>query len=144
MRGLGGGEGEQEGAAVVEFAFGADGAAVGEHDVFGDGEAEAGATGFAGAGFIDAIEAFEKARQMLGGDAGAEILHIKFDSEFDTAAGGAGAENDAATGAAILHGIVDEIGKNLMNGFAVGAHRRQGFDGGGTSTDLHLLQIHLL
>ena len=33
------GEGEQESAAVVEFAFGADGAAVGEHDVFGDREA---------------------------------------------------------------------------------------------------------
>ena len=40
---LGGGEGEEEGGAVSQFAFGADGAAVGEHDVLGDGEAEAGA-----------------------------------------------------------------------------------------------------
>ncbi len=73
---------------MAEFAFGADGAAVGEHDVLGDGEAEAGAAGFAGAGFVDAVEAFEEARQMLGGDAGAEILHVKFDSEFDAALAG--------------------------------------------------------
>ena len=66
---------------MVEFAFGADGAAVGEHDVLGDGEAEAGAAGFAGTRFVDAIEAFEKARQMFGGDAGAEILHIEFDAD---------------------------------------------------------------
>src|ERR1700690_4006910 len=60
---LGGGEREQEGAAVAEFAFGADRATVGEHDVFGDGEAESGAAGFAGAGFVDAIEALEKPGQ---------------------------------------------------------------------------------
>src|SRR5258708_37218118 len=83
---LGGGEGEEEGAAVAEFAFGADGAAVGEHDVFGDGETEAGAAGFAGAGLVDAVEALEEAGQVLGGNAGAEILHIKFDAAGRTAA----------------------------------------------------------
>src|ERR1700675_1232204 len=76
------GECEEEGAAAGEFAFGADGAAVGQHDVFGDGEAQAGAAGFAGAGFVDAIEAFEQAGQVLGGDAGAEIFDIKLDPEF--------------------------------------------------------------
>src|SRR3954469_17275134 len=69
---LRGGEGEEECATVAEFAFGADGAAVGEHDVFGDGQTEAGAAGLAGAGFVDAVEALEETRQMLGGDAGAE------------------------------------------------------------------------
>jgi hypothetical protein len=113
-------------AAVGEFAFGADGAAVGEHDVFGDGEAEAGASGFAGAGFIDAIEAFEQARQMFGGDAGAEILH----KEFDGVGNGAGAEHDTSAGSAVLHGVVDEVGKNLMNGFAVGENRGR-FSGNG-------------
>ena len=51
-----------------------------QHDVLGDGEAEAGASGFAGAGFVDAIEAFEEARQVLGGNAGAEIAHVEFDA----------------------------------------------------------------
>src|ERR1700722_5956326 len=117
-------EGEQESAAVVECALGTDGATVGEHDVLGDSEAEAGAAGFARSRFVDAIEALEKARKMLGGDARAEILHV----EFDSTAGGAGAENDATTRAPVLHGIVDEIRKHLVNGFAVGPHRGQRVD----------------
>ena len=36
-----GGEGEEERAAVGQFAFGTDGAAVREHDVLGDGQAKA-------------------------------------------------------------------------------------------------------
>lgn len=51
---------------------------MGEHDVFGDREAKAGASGFAGAGFIDSIEAFEEARKMFGGDTRTEVLHTKF------------------------------------------------------------------
>ncbi len=77
-----------------QVAFGADGAAVGEHDVLGDGEAEAGASGFAGAGFVDAIEAFEEAGKMFRGDAGAEVL----DEEFYGAGNGAGAEDDSSAG----------------------------------------------
>ena len=59
---------------------------MGAHDVFGDGEAEAGAARFAGAGFIDAIEAFEEARKVLGRNAGAEITDIKFDAAVGGAA----------------------------------------------------------
>src|SRR5260221_9625393 len=103
----GGGQSEEKGGAVAKIAFGADGAAVGQHDVLGDGEAEAGAAGFAGAGFVDAIETFEEARQVLGGDTGAKILNIEFDSEFDATLGGARSEQDASAGAAVLHRIVD-------------------------------------
>ena len=71
-----GGQSKQKSAAVAEFAFGADGAAVGQHDVFGDSEAKSGAAGFAGAGFVDAVKAFEEAWQVLRGNTGAEILHI--------------------------------------------------------------------
>src|SRR6266404_7621726 len=88
----GGGQSEEKGGAVAKIAFGADGAAVGQHDVLRDGEGEAGAAGFAGARFVDAIKTFEETRQMFGGDAGAEILHIEFDSEFDPAFGGARAQ----------------------------------------------------
>jgi hypothetical protein len=113
---LGGGEGEEEDGAVGQFAFGADGAAVGEHDVFGDGEAEAGASGFAGAGFVDAVEAFEEAREVFGGDAGSEVLNEEFDGVRD----GAGAEDDASAGGSVFEGVFDEVGEDLMNGFAVG------------------------
>ena len=104
-----------------EFAFGADGAAVGNHDVFGDSQPKAGASGLAGAGFIDTIETFEEARQVFGSDAGAEILDI----EFDGVGNGARAEHDSSAGSAVLQGIVDEIGKNLMDGFAVGENGRK-------------------
>ena len=56
------GQGEKKRGTVSEFAFGADRPAVGEDDMFRDGEAEAGASGLAGAGFIHAIETLEEAR----------------------------------------------------------------------------------
>ena len=62
-----------------QFAFGANRAAVGQHNVLGDGQAKAGAAGFARTGFIDAVEALEQAGQVFAGDAGAEILHVEFD-----------------------------------------------------------------
>ena len=68
---------------MSEFAFRADRSAVREDDMFGDSEAETCAAGFAGAGFIHAIEALEEARQMFGGDAGAKVLYVKFDAEFN-------------------------------------------------------------
>src|SRR5271155_2837196 len=92
---------------------------MGKHDVLGDGEAEARASGLAGAGFIDAIEAFEQARKMLGGDAGAEIL----DEEFDSVGNDARAKDDSSAGSSVLQGIVDQVGKDLMNGFTVGEDR---------------------
>ena len=63
-----------------ELAFHTDGASVGEDDVLGDGKAEAGASGLAGAGFVDPVEALEDAVEMFRGDAGAEILHGKLDA----------------------------------------------------------------
>lgn len=107
-----------------EFAFGADGSAVGEHDVLGNGEAEAGASGFAGAGFIDAIETFEEARQVLGGNAGPEVA----DEKFYSVGNGARAEHDSSSGSPILHGVIDEVGKDLVDGFAIGEHSRQILD----------------
>ena len=107
-----------------QFAFGADGAAVGEHDVLGDGETEASASGFAGAGFVDAVEAFEQAGEMLGGDAGAEVS----DKEFHGVRNGAGAENDASSGWAVFQRIVDQVGKNLVDRFAVGEDGTQMLD----------------
>src|ERR1700722_17971803 len=119
----GGGEGEEEDGAMGQFAFGADGTAVGEHDVFGDGEAEAGASGFTGAGFIDAVKAFEQAREMFGSDAGAEIL----DEEFDGVRDSTGSEDDSSARGSVFQGIVDQVGEDLMNGFAVGQDLREIF-----------------
>ena len=54
-------------------AFDPEAAAVGFYDVFGDGEAEAGAADFAGAGCVHAIEALEDALLIGERDADAGI-----------------------------------------------------------------------
>ncbi len=96
---------------------------MGQHDVLGDGEAEARASGLAGPGFVDTVEAFEQAREMLGGDAGAEVLN----EEFHGMGNGAGPENDSPAGRAVLQCIINQVGKNLVDGFAVGQDRRKIF-----------------
>jgi len=151
---LSGGQSEQECRAVGEFAFGADGAAVGQHDVFGDSQAEAGASGFAGAGFVDAIETLEQAGQVFGTDACAEILDIEFNAVFRAPLRGVRAERDAFSRATVLHRVFNQVGKDLMNRLAVGENQRQGFGGRGGAAILltsrigglptHDLQFHSL
>ena len=51
--------------------------------MFHDGQAQAGTTQGPGTGFIDAVEALEKAGQVVGGNAGAGIA----DEELDAASG---------------------------------------------------------
>jgi len=69
-----------------------------------------------GSGLVDAIEAFEQAREVLGRNASAEIL----DEKFDGTRNGAGAENDSSARGAVFQGVVDQVGKHLVNSFAVG------------------------
>lgn len=109
---------------MVEFTFRVDRAAVGKHDVFGDSEAKSSTTGFARAGFVDAIKTFEQAGQMLGGNARAEILYV----ELNTMLRRPGAQHNAAAGPAVLHRVVDEVREDLVDRFAIGQHGRQGFN----------------
>ena len=60
------GQDEQKRRTVIQFAFRADRSSVGEHDVLRNGEAKAGASRLAGAGLINAVEALEQARHVLG------------------------------------------------------------------------------
>ena len=53
---------------------------MGQNDVFGDGQSQAGAAGFTGTGFVHPVETLEQARQVLGRNAGTEILHIELDA----------------------------------------------------------------
>ena len=73
---------------------------MGQHDVLDDGEAEAGAAGFARAGLVDAIEALEDALQVLGGDAGAEVLN----GELDLRGEQARTDADALAGFGVFEG----------------------------------------
>src|SRR5271170_195662 len=68
LRGLslcgGDGQSEEEGCTRAQLAFGANQASVGEHDMLGDGQAKAGATGLPRAGLIDAVKALEDPVQV--------------------------------------------------------------------------------
>src|ERR1700722_312828 len=103
---------------MVQFALGADSALMSQHDVLGDGESEPRAPRLPGAGFVDAVETLEQARQVLKRNTRAEIAHIKFNSARRTPR----PEHQAPSGSCILEGIVDEIGKNLVDGLAIGTH----------------------
>src|SRR4029077_17775776 len=59
---------EKECRSLVEAALHSDRPAVRRYQVLHDGKAQAGATQFAGARLVHAIEALEEARQLLGGD----------------------------------------------------------------------------
>src|SRR5690349_10151752 len=109
---------------MVEFAFGADGTSVGAHDVLGDGEAEAGASGFAGARFVDAIETLEEARQMFGRDSSTVVADIEFDAPLRST----GAEFYASTSTSVFHCIVDQVREYLVDGFAIRENLRERFD----------------
>ena len=114
-------EGENEGAAASEFAYGADAALVGQDDVLGDGQAEACAAGLAGASFIDPIETLEKTRQMFGWDAGAEVTNIELNSLLCLLR----AKIDAPAGTSVFHRVVNQVGEYLVNRLAVGENLRK-------------------
>ncbi len=56
------GQSEAECGAVAEFAFRPDAAAVSQHDVLDDGQAEPCAARLAGASLVDAVKTLENAR----------------------------------------------------------------------------------
>lgn len=96
---------------MAKFAFRTNRASVSKHDVFGDGETEAGAARFAGAGFIDPVKTLEQARQVLGADARSEVLNEKLHCMRN----GSRAKDHASSGRAVFQRIVDEIREHLMN-----------------------------
>ncbi len=90
---------------MVQFALSADGAAVRQHDVFCDRQPQSGAAGFAGAGFVDSIEAFKQPRQMFGRNTRTEILDI----EFNRLAMGRAPRTMPASGSGIFQRIIHQV-----------------------------------
>ena len=110
------GQGEVELGAVAEFALGPDAAAVGLDDVLDDGEAEAGAAGFTGAGLVHTVESLEDAVEVLGGDAGAEVL----DSELDGIFSELRADADTLARASVFEGVFNQVSEDLVHGIGIG------------------------
>ena len=71
---------EQESGTVIELTLGANGATMGQDDMFGDCQPQSGSSRFARARFVHSVKAFEQSRQVLGGNARTEILYIEFNA----------------------------------------------------------------
>ena len=88
----------------------------------GNGEAEAGATGLAGAGFIYTVEALEDAVEMLKGDSLAEVADTELDG-LDGVGQLAGTDDDAGVGLAagltVFDCVFDEVAEDLDYGVEV-------------------------
>ena len=111
------GEGEGKFGAVAYLAFDPESAAVGFDDVLGDGEAEAGAAGFAGAGGVHAIEAFEDAFLIRQRNADAGVG----DGDDGFARAGGGADVDVPAWRRVLDGVVEEILENVAEQSGIAA-----------------------
>src|SRR5204862_152493 len=88
-----------------------------QDNVLHDSQPQARAPGFAGAGFIGAVEALEYARQMLGCDSRAEVAYVKLQllARFFRA------EQYASTGGSIFHRIFDEVCEDLLDRVRISA-----------------------
>src|SRR5664280_2341923 len=73
---------KKEDAAVVQFAFGPDRAAVYANDVLGDCQSQPGAAALARTRFVNAVKTLEQPRQMLRGYPWAVVVHKEFDGAF--------------------------------------------------------------
>ena len=115
---------------MAEGGADVDGAVVEEGDVFDDGEAEAGAAVFAGAVLVDAVEAFEEAGEVFGGDAAAAVG----DGEDGVAVFGFEAEGDGG-GAGVAEGVGEEVDEGLLEEVGVAADG-EGGEGVGVGEEL--------
>src|SRR5580700_10127316 len=84
--------------------------------MLGDRQPQPGAPRFPRASFVHAVETLEQAWQVLKGNARAEIAHIEFNAAFRTPR----PQNQPSTRRSVLKRIVDEVGKNLVDGLAIG------------------------
>lgn len=99
-------EGEQEFEAVRVGEFCVDVAAVEDDGVFYDGQAEPCAAGFAAAAFVYAVEAFEKASKVFGGDACAVVAEAEVVA---VVVGGVADDVDVCSVACVGDGVVHEV-----------------------------------
>jgi len=97
--------------------------------VLDDGQAQTGAAGVARAAAVDAVEALGQARQVLGGDAGAGVLHGKARA---TVGQRLPLHRDPATRRGVTHRVGDQVGQRAVQlggvtrQLAAGALRRVG------------------
>src|ERR1035437_6104712 len=101
---------EVERAAFFKFALRPHSSTVRLHNVFDDGEAEAGAAELTAACFVDTIKTLKDMKKMLLGDAGA----IVGDRGYYETVLFLGRDRNAATVLCVVDGVVEQVEEDLM------------------------------
>src|SRR5215469_15675072 len=104
----------------MQLALDANASLMREHDVFDDRQAKASPSGLTRARFIDAIKTLKEPRKMFRRDTGTEIADVKFGSELRFLH----ADRDLVALAGVLQRVVNQIGKDLMDGLGIGGNHR--------------------
>src|SRR5438309_44565 len=111
--------------AAADFAVNPNAAAVNLNNVFGDGEAQASAAQFSGAGRVHAVKAFKNARLIRFGNANSGVRH----SENNFAVARFGADYDLAARQSVLQCIVNQVLQDFGEPAAVAGYIRHALAG---------------
>src|SRR3974377_117929 len=103
---------------MAEFAGSVDGTAMGADDVLDDRQPKASPPGFPRAVFVYAVKALEESRQVLASDAWPKISDVKLHALLVVAR----TDLDEASRSAVLHGVIEQIGEDLVHGVGIGQH----------------------
>ena len=115
------GEKHADGGAAAELAFGADRAAVQQHDVLHDREAEPGAAEFTTARLVRAVESLENARHVGLANADAFIG----DADVNAVAFHLRAHRDGAAALRIFDRVIEQVVNDLLQPSLVRVQQRQ-------------------
>ncbi len=102
---------EAEGCAVAQFALGPDASAVRQHNVFDNGQSQPRAARLARTRLVDAVKTLEDALEVLGGDAGTEILHAEFDLRVQKPR----AHQNAFAADGVVQRVFNQVAKDLIH-----------------------------
>src|SRR5213083_1564729 len=82
-----------------------------QHNVLGNSEAQAGSSRLPGPRLVDSVETLEQAWQVLGRNAGTEILHVKLHAAW----GRPRSQHNSSPSGSILERILHQVGEYLMD-----------------------------
>src|ERR1700737_1037661 len=108
---------------MIELALSADGSAVGEHDVFSNGQPQSRTAGLSGTRFVHSVKAFKQTTKVRGRYAGSEVANVELDRMLNRPR----PQKDPTAGSTILKRIVDKVGEDLMDRFTVSVDRARGY-----------------
>src|SRR5579859_2569220 len=115
------GDTEMKARSFPDSALNPEASTMGLHDMAGDGEAQAGAAGFAGTGGVYPVEALENSLLLCLGDSNTRVG----DGDHDVAIRAGRRNLNFSAGGCVLQGVVQKILQDFLKSIGVPARRGQ-------------------